>query len=229
MLLQSTDVILHTEFQTVSDETMPFRMADYYLRLKRKFPEQTIQQVVIYLKRTSSDLVKQTIYQTPVMTHQFRVIRLWEEPVEVFLSSPGLLPYAVLSRAPEKESVLARVVQELEQITDPREQSNLIAATSILAGLELEQQTIQQLIRSPVMRESTMYQFILREGRAEGRTEGRTDGERALVLKLLTRKLGNLPLDITTKVSDLNLEELETLAEAIFDFTSVEDLESWLG
>ena len=42
MLLQSTDVILHTEFQTVSDETMPFRMSDYYLRLKRKFPEQTI-------------------------------------------------------------------------------------------------------------------------------------------------------------------------------------------
>ena len=79
------------------------------------------------------------------------------------------------------------------------------------------------------MREPTMYQFILREGRAEGRTEGRTDGERALVLKLLTRKLGHLPLDITTKVSDLNLEELETLAEAIFDFTSVGDLESWLG
>ena len=229
MLLQSTDVILHTEFQTVGDETMPFRMADYYLRLKRKFPEQTIQQVVIYLKKTSSDLVRQTIYQTPVMTHQFRVICLWEEPVEVFLSSPGLLPYAVLSQSPEKESILARVVQELEQITDPREQSNLIAATSILAGLELEQQTIRQLIRSSVMRESTMYQFILREGRAEGRAEGRTDGERALVLKLLTRKLGHLPLDITTKVSDLNLEELETLAEAIFDFTSVGDLESWLG
>jgi predicted transposase YdaD len=167
------------------------------------------------------------------MTHQFRVIRLWEEPVEVFLNSPGLLPYAVLSRAPEKESVLAQVVQELEQITDPREQSNLTAATSILAGLELEQQTIQKLIRSPAMRESTMYQFILREGRAEGRAEGleqgRTVGQRILLLKMLTRKLGNLPSDVTTKVSDLNLQELETLAEAIFDFTSVEDLRSWLG
>ena len=85
MLLQSNNVILHTEFQTASDETMPFRMADYYLRLKRKFPERTIQQVVIYLKRTASNLVKQTSYTTPVMTHQFRVIRLWEEPVEVFL------------------------------------------------------------------------------------------------------------------------------------------------
>ncbi len=92
MLLQSTDIILHTEFQTVSDETMPFPMADYYLRLKRKFPAQTIQQVVIYLKRTNSNLVRQERYQTPVMNHQFRVIRLWEEPsrdIEIFLSTPG--------------------------------------------------------------------------------------------------------------------------------------------
>ncbi len=92
---------------------MPFRMADYYLRLKRKFPEQTIQQVVIYLKRTNSNLVRQKRYVTAVMTHQFRVIRLWEEPVEVFLSTPGLLPYAVLSRASDKESVLTRVVNKL--------------------------------------------------------------------------------------------------------------------
>ena len=191
MLLQSSQVILHTEFQTVSDETMPFRMADYYLRLKRKFPERDIQQVVIYLKPTSSDLVRQTSYQTPAMTHQFRVIRLWEEPLEIFLSTPGLLPYAVLSQATDKERVLTQVMRELEQIPGSREQSNLVAATSILAGLQLSEQTIRQLTRSPVMRESTMYQAILREGEERGLEqglergliEGRTAGERELVFK----------------------------------------------
>ena len=87
------------------------------------------------------------------------------------------------------------------------------------------------------MRESTMYQFILREGRAEGRAEGleqgliqgRTVGERVLLLKLLTRKLGSLPPELTTKVSALSLERLEALGEAMFDFTNVGDLESWLG
>ncbi len=177
------------------------------------------------LKRTASDLVRQTSYTTPVMTHQFRVIRLWEEPVEVFLTTPGLLPLAVLSRALDKESVLVQVVDELEQITDPRERSNLVAATSILAGLELEEQTIRRLIRSPVMRESTMYQSILREGRVEGRSiEGK-----ALILKQLTRKLGNLSPEVTAKVNALSLEGLETLSEALLDFTSFEDLESWLG
>ncbi len=75
------------------------------------------------------------------------------------------------------------------------------------------------------MRESTMYQFILREGRAEGRT----DGERALVLKQLTRKLGVLSPSLTAKVNALSLEELEGLGEALLDFTSVEDLQPWLG
>ena len=237
MLLQSSEVILHTEFQTASDETMPFRMADYYLRLKRKFPEQNIQQVVIYLKPTTSNLVRQTSYQTPVMTHQFRVIRLWEEPVEVFLSTPGLLPYAVLSRATDKESVLAQVVKELEQIVDQREKSNLAAATSILAGLQLSEQTIRQLMRSPVMRESTMYQSILREGEErgleqgleQGLIEGRAAEGKALVLKQLTRKLGSLSAELSAKVSDLSLERLEALAEDLLDFTSTADLESWLG
>ena len=140
-----------------------------------------------------------------------------------------MLPYAVLSRASDKESVLAQVVSELEQITDPGKQSNLVAATSILAGLELEEQTIRQLLRSPVMRESTMYQSILREGRAEGLElsliQGRTDEGKALVLKQLTRKLGKLSPELTTKVGDLSLEGLE----ALLDFTSVENLESWLG
>jgi predicted transposase/invertase (TIGR01784 family) len=233
MLLQSSTVILHTEFQTVGDETMPFRMADYYLRLKRKFPEQIIQQVVIYLKKINSNLVRQEQYVTPVMTHQFRIIRLWEQPVEVFLSTPGLLPYAVLSRASDKENVLAQVVRELEQIADPREQSNLVAATSILAGLELEEQTIRQLMRNPVMRESTMYQSILREGRAEGLEQGLIQGRtvegRELVLRQLTRKLSILSPEVAAKVSALSLEKLEALGEALLDFTTVADLESWLG
>ncbi len=79
------------------------------------------------------------------------------------------------------------------------------------------------------MRESTMYQFILGEGRAEGLEQGRTVGERALVFKQLTRKLGILSPSLTAKVNALSLEELEGLGEALLDFTRIEDLETWLG
>jgi predicted transposase YdaD len=71
------------------------------------------------------------------------------------------------------------------------------------------------------MRESTMYQAILREGQAAG--------EQALILKLLTRKVGNLSPELISRVGALNLDRLEALGEALLDFTSMTDLESWLG
>jgi predicted transposase YdaD len=126
-----------------------------------------------------------------------------------------------LSRAANKEEILAQVVGELDLIENIRDRSNLTAATSILAGLQLGEQTIRRLMRSPVMLESTMYQSILREGQSAG--------EQALVLKQLTRKFGNLSAELISRVRGLSLERLEALGEALLDFTSVADLESWLG
>lgn len=232
VLLSSSELILHTEFQTEPDREMPLRMADYYIRLRRRFPTKSIEQVVIYLHSTGSELVRQTKYVTPKMNHQFRVIRLWEEPVENFMSIPALLPYAVLAQTNERERVLERVVVELERVASRQERNNLIAAAGIFAGLELSQDIIRRIIRSDVMRESVIYQEILQEGRVEGRVEGRDEGRveegRALVLRLLTRKLGNLTPELTARVNSLSIERVESLGEALLDFQKLDELIAWL-
>jgi predicted transposase YdaD len=60
------------------------------------------------------------------------------------------------------------VSRSLETISQKRVQSNLAAATSILAGLVLNRETIKKILRSDIMRESVIYQDILEEGREEG-------------------------------------------------------------
>jgi len=40
-------LVLHLEFQTEPDETMGFRMLDYRVRVYRRFPTKTMNQVVI--------------------------------------------------------------------------------------------------------------------------------------------------------------------------------------
>jgi predicted transposase YdaD len=70
------------------------------------------------------------------------------------------------------------------------------------------------------MRESVIYQDIL--------VEGRQEGERFLVLRLLTRKFGELPQDLLKEVEALSLEQIENLGEALLDFTSINDLQGWL-
>jgi len=59
--------------------------------------------------------------------------------------------------------------------------------------------------------------------------EGIIKGAQGLTIRLLTRKVGNLPPELLAKVSSLNLERVEALAEALLDFKQVEDLERWLA
>lgn len=51
----------------------------------------------------------------------------------------------------------------------------------------------------------------------------------ALVMRLLKKRLGEIPAAITSQVEDLSLADLEILTEDIFDFKSLSDLASWLS
>ena len=63
----------------------------------------------------------------------------------------------------------------------------------------------------------------------EGRVEGQELATRALAIKLLTKKVGNLSPKLLARVSSLNLARMEALAEDLLDFKQVGDLERWLG
>lgn len=62
----------------------------------------------------------------------------------------------------------------------------------------------------------------------EIKEEGRVEGERSLILRLLTRRVGELPQQVCERVETLSLEQLENLGEALLDFTSMADLQAWL-
>jgi predicted transposase YdaD len=88
-----------------------------------------------------------------------------------------------------------------------------------------------------VLRESPWYQQILQEGIQEGRQEGRQEGiqegrqegELQLVLRLLNRRFGALDESLQQQIRGLSIEQLETLAEQLLDFATLQDLETWLN
>ena len=65
-------------------------------------------------------------------------------------------------------------------------------------------------------------------GIAEGKQEGKQEGEQNLVVRLLQKRVGNLPEEIRKKIQTLSLNQLESLGEALLDFTAIEDLLNWL-
>lgn len=86
------------------------------------------------------------------------------------------------------------------------------------------------------MQESVIYQDIIQEGIQQGIQEGIQQGiqervreERQLALKLLTRKVGDVPDDSRTRIEQLELAQVEALIEALLDFEGLEDLTDWLA
>ena len=233
IFLQSKDVILHIEFQTDPKDNIPFRMADYYLRLHRRFPGKRVYQVVIYLRKTNSELAWQTTFDLPQLHHEYNVIRLWEVSTEELLTSPGLLPFAVLSKTENPENVLEKVAKQIETISDNTEKVNITATTAILAGLVLDKMIIIRLLREEIMKESVIYQEIQSigeaKGKAEGKAEGIAEGEANLILRQLDKRFGKISFDLTERIRQLSLEKLDSLGESLLDFESIADLVSWLN
>ena len=234
IFLQSQDIILHIEFQTSVDPDIPLRMADYFLRIYRKYPHKQIYQVVIYLKKTASELARKDNFNHLQMQHRYNLIRLWEVPTVELLSAPGLLPLAVLSQNEDPTQVLEEVAKRIETVTDSTEKSNLTASTAIIAGLVLDRMTIGRLLRNEIMKESVIYQEIEAIGLAKGLQQGKQQGlqegkqqEVNLILKQLQRRIGEIPQELVTQISDLSLQQLESLGEALLDFQTQTDLIDW--
>jgi predicted transposase/invertase (TIGR01784 family) len=82
----------------------------------------------------------------------------------------------VLSNTNDKTNTLIEVGRQIDRIEDRQTKSNLTASAAILAGLVLDKDLIQRVLRNEVMQESVIYQEIKQEGLLEGRAEGRVEG-----------------------------------------------------
>jgi predicted transposase YdaD len=110
---------------------------------------------------------------------------------------------------------------------------------SFFASFVFDIPLVQQMMRwdMAVLRESPWYNEILKEGLQAGRREGLQEGLQegrkeeaiALVLRQLTRRLGEISASRRERVRGLSLAQLEELGEALLDFTAMADLDEFLA
>jgi len=124
-----------------------------------------------------------------------------EQAINELLNLPKENPY--------RSSVLQllvnwRITQQINNLEKDPEEENLMTVLSP-AYLEWEQRTKQ-----------------------EGRQEGRQEGQISLLLRQITRRVGEVPLQIRSQIATLSIEKLESLGEALLDFQAITDLSNWL-
>jgi predicted transposase YdaD len=233
--LKSENQILHIEFQTLSTsrKPIPLRVIDYYIRLKRLYTECTIIQVVIFLQETEDKNAFINVYQDVNTTHYYQVIRMWEQDPVLFLNNPALLPLAPLTRTNAPQDLLSQVAESVAKIEEIEIKRDIVACTEILAGLRFEKKLISQLLREDIMRESVIYQDILQKGEEKGRKEGEKrgeqQGEQRTIIRQLNRRFGELDSSLVDRIKTLNIEKLDNLADALLDFSNINNLVNWLN
>ena len=142
------------------------------------------------------------------------------------------MPLAPLAQIDSPQTLLEQTADQVAMSEEIERQREILACTEVLAGLRFDETLINQLFSEDLMRESVIYQKILREGRQlvrqEGRQEGRQAGELALITRLISRRFGAIAPQTQERLQRLSIEQLEELGERLFDFSEERELTVWL-
>ena len=179
------EALIHHEFQTTDDPSMPLRMAGYIIRAIEHH-DLPIYSSVIYLRR-SAGRRDPGYYIQDLPGHrvliEYTVIRLSEiEGQDIIEGGPsGLFPFAPLMKRPvgiDSETWLRQCVDATNALpVDESIKVDFLGRLMILSGLEYDPTLINRILSQEglmdaIMRESSFAQYIKQQGREEGFEQG---------------------------------------------------------
>lgn len=216
--------ILHIELQTVADELMGERLAEYGLRLWRR-DHVPVRSIVVYLQPTAKVVESPFLLRwddDEIFRYQFTVVRLWEIPAERVLApeSPYLWPIAPLMGGMTPDRTLELLHQLAEVSLPPAERQELTTLTVVLAGMRLGRDTILDVLRRTPMidefvKSSGLAEYLSANAQAKAQAKAQVQTRRQDILLVLETRFG--PLDDALRAAieqfdEAHLTEVLTLA-----------------
>ena len=138
----------------------------------------------------------------------------------------------LLGRGKTQQGAISQVIAF--DAGDPRRSSIL----RLLANWKISIEVTGQVLEEQELMMALSQAYLEWEQRTElrGEQRGITEGEQrgalkeahSLILRLLTRRIGEVSPTIRSQIQSLPLPQLESLGEALLDFMNVDDLDQWL-
>jgi predicted transposase YdaD len=226
------EFLILTELQLRYITKMPLRIRAYVALAEEKYELPVFPVLVNILPPSKSTEIPnrfESNFQGLQARQDYFVINLWEVGAETVFerSLDTLLPFVPVLKNGGDPEKLRRALTELQQHEELVELESLLG---FFASFVLDTELVSQILRwdMTVLRESPWYQEILQEGRKGGIQEGRYEGELSLTLRQLTRRFGSIAPAVETQIRSLSLDQLDSLGEALLDFSEPTDLETWL-
>lgn len=221
---ENPGVVYFCEVQFQRDEKLYERVfAESYLYFYRNRERFRNFQIVIIYPSRHLEQVDIVPYGSQLNSPQ--VTRVYLDELGDIRSLPVWVALMVLTTVdeeqatPEARNLLFRSQQEAPQ-TENRAIMELITTIMVYKFEDKSQREIEEML-GITLQQTRVYREI--------KEEGREVEARSLILRQLTRRVGELPQEVRSQVESLSLEQLENLGEALLDFTSMTDLNSWLA
>ena len=116
-----------------------------------------------------------------------------------------------------------RCQQELQAPADSRAILEIITTIMSYRFTRLSRVEIEAML-GITFEQTRLYQEL----REEATEIGMQQGEVNPILRLLSKRFGEVPSQLKMQIEKLSLEQLEALTEVLLDFGSLDDLVSWL-
>ena len=222
------EFLILTELQLRYTDKMPLRMRAYAALAQESYNLPVYPVLVNILPHSASTVVSGR-FESDFLGLQARqdycVINLWEVDAEIVFerSLDTLLPFVPILKEGGNQQTVRRALVQLQQNEELVELESLLG---FFASFVLDTELVRQIMRwdMTVLRESPWYQEIQQEGWQGGKLEE----AQSLILRQLTRRIGDVSPELRSQIQSLSLDQLEALGEALLDFTEPTDLVNWL-
>lgn len=234
--------LVHVEVQSSARAGFARRMFRYFSVLHGRYGLPVYPIAVLSYdrpKRTEPDRYTVAFEDLPVLDFRYRTIQLNRLDWRSFLKRPNPVAAALMSKMdiakkdrPRVKLECLRMIANVEPTPAGRQLLSAIVDSYLPLNATETREFEARLTTEGLAEKEEIMEIVtswMRQGIRQGRQEGRQEGAAEIALRLLRRRLGNVPAAQEARIRALRMETIAALGDAALDFTSETDLEEWLA
>jgi predicted transposase/invertase (TIGR01784 family) len=225
-------ILVHIENQASVQKDFAERMFVYFSRLYQEHRCRILPMAVFTYpqKHDEPDYFKLEFPFMLVLDFHFLILELKKHNWRNYIRSNSPVAAALLSKMGYQEKERVQVKLEFLRMLVRMELDP--ARTTLLTGffetyLKLNEEEEKQLeveIGKIDEKEAERMMKITTSWEQKGRVEGQAN----ILVRILKKKFGHIPVEMENRVRNLSVEKQQELAEAIFDIETIEDVKDFL-
>ncbi len=231
---QDYSFLVHIENQSSNQTDFNQRMFRYFCSLFLKY-NRPIYPIAVFSydfpKRLETDNFTLDFPHYKVLDFNYKVVQLNQLNWRDFLTQKNPVAAALMAKMNiakrERPKVKAECLRLMVTLKLNPAKSQLISGfiDTYLRLNPTEKQIFQAQLNKMELEQREQIMQITTSWKEEGIKQGQV----ATILRLLNRKLGQIPEQITTKIESLGTTQLDSLTEELLNFQTIDDLISWLN